>query len=69
MASVKCFKCGTVNINGNISCESCGEKLFRGQEYEERFQELKDYVEFQKRYGILGNYPCNCCAVIIVSSS
>lgn len=54
MASVKCFKCGRVNSNENITCESCGEKLHGGQEYEEKFQELKDYEEFRKRYSILG---------------
>ncbi len=52
MASVRCLKCGRVNSSENVTCEGCGEKLLMGQEYEERFQELKSYEEFRK--SILG---------------
>ncbi len=54
MASVKCFQCGKVNSSENITCEACGEKLLKGQEYEEKLKELKDYEEYRKRYSILG---------------
>jgi ribosomal protein L40E len=54
MSSVKCLKCGTLNSNEDNTCKGCGDKLLRGQEYEERFQELKDYEAFRKRYSILG---------------
>ncbi|MGD9677668.1 MAG: hypothetical protein AB7V16_04820 [Vulcanibacillus sp.] len=54
MALLKCFKCGSENSNDNNTCESCGENLLKGQEYEDKFQELKDFEEFKKRYNILG---------------
>lgn len=54
MASVKCFKCCRVNSNEKITCDFCGDKLLRGKEYEEKVEELKDYVEFRKKYSIFG---------------
>lgn len=54
MSSVKCFRCGTVNSDEDSTCKGCGDKLLRGQEYEERFQELKDYKESRERYNIVG---------------
>lgn len=54
MPSTKCFKCGRSNSGENVTCESCGEELLRGEEYETRLQELKDYEAFRTRHGILG---------------
>ncbi len=53
MTSTQCFRCGRVNSSDSIACQGCGETLLRGQEYEQRFQELRDYHEFRKRYSIL----------------
>lgn len=54
MAPVKCFKCGRVNSKGKNTCDFCGDQLLNGKEYEGKLQELKDYVEFRKKYSIFG---------------
>lgn len=54
MSSTKCFKCGRSNSGEDTTCEGCGEELLRGQEYETRFQELKDYRESRTRYSVSG---------------
>lgn len=54
MAPVKCFKCGRVNSGDNAACEGCGERLLNGQEYKEKFQELKEYDELRRRYSLIG---------------
>lgn len=52
MSSTRCFNCGRVNSAENADCEGCGEELLRGEEYESRLQELKDYEDLRKRHGI-----------------
>lgn len=54
MVLIKCFKCGRINSLSNNFCLGCGEKLSRGPEYEQKIQELKDYQELRKKYGMLG---------------
>ena len=54
MADRICFNCGSSSSDERTNCVDCGEKLFSGQEYEDKIRELKKYDEYRKKYNLLG---------------
>ncbi len=52
MPSNRCLSCGWANSGEGVTCESCGRELLDRPAYERRLQELSDYRDLRRLYGV-----------------
>jgi uncharacterized membrane protein (DUF485 family) len=49
MSELKCLKCGETNESDSELCQVCGTELIKGEKYDKKLEELRDYDEYKKR--------------------